>query len=325
MEIRDFIKNNIVILDGGMGTLLQAKGLKPGEHPERWNISHPEAVISIHKAYYEAGSNIVNTNTFGANGLKFEKDELEEIIGAAILNAKKAREESAGDHPKFVALDIGPCGKLLKPYGDLEFEKAVELFAEIVRLGVKYRADLITIETMNDSYETKAALLAAKENSDLPVIVTNAYGGDYALRDDAKQIYAECGRVLAELHDAGLYHHDTKPANFVYNECCKTECPHEVCLVDCDNVTRTVPPVPTPQRIHNLAQFIAGTGNVARQDRVLWRRLVDAFCAGYTNHAKLPQGDLDQLWQRVWRTIESQSHIEYTLPDDCLEESTQIY
>lgn len=153
----------------------------------------------------------------------------------------------------------------------------------------------------------------------------NFYGGDYALRDDAKQIYAECGRVLAELHDAGLYHHDTKPANFVYNECCKTECPHEVCLVDCDNVTRTVPPVPTPQRIHNLAQFIAGTGNVARQDRVLWRRLVDAFCAGYTNHAKLPQGDLDQLWQRVWRTIESQSHIEYTLPDDCLEESTQIY
>ena len=185
MEIRDFIKNNIVILDGGMGTLLQAKGLKPGEHPERWNISHPEAVISIHKAYYEAGSNIVNTNTFGANGLKFEKDELEEIIGAAILNAKKAREESDGDHPKFVALDIGPCGKLLKPYGDLEFEKAVELFAEIVRLGVKYRADLITIETMNDSYETKAALLAAKENSDLPVIVTNAYGGDGKLMTGA--------------------------------------------------------------------------------------------------------------------------------------------
>lgn len=185
MEIRDFIKNNIVILDGGMGTLLQAKGLKPGEHPERWNISHPEAVTSIHKAYYEAGSNIVNTNTFGANGLKFEKAELEEIIGAAILNAKKAREESAGGHPKYVALDIGPCGKLLKPYGDLEFEKAVELFAEIVRLGVKYRADLITIETMNDSYETKAALLAAKENSDLPVIVTNAYGGDGKLMTGA--------------------------------------------------------------------------------------------------------------------------------------------
>ncbi|MBQ4480762.1 MAG: glycosyltransferase family 4 protein [Victivallales bacterium] len=152
----------------------------------------------------------------------------------------------------------------------------------------------------------------------------NFYGNEYALRDDAPQLYAACGRILAELHDAGIFHHDAKPANFVYNEFCKKECPQEVCLVDCDNVTRSTPPLPIPQRIHNLAQFIAGTGNLARQDHALWRKLVDSFCAGYTNHVNLPQGDLDQLWQRVWRTIESQSHIEYTLPDDCLEESTQI-
>ncbi|MBQ7605029.1 MAG: homocysteine S-methyltransferase family protein, partial [Firmicutes bacterium] len=185
MDVTKYLKNNIVILDGGMGTLLQERGLKPGEHPERWNISHPNDIVSIHKAYYEAGSNIVNTNTFGANSLKFEDSELEEIIGAAILNAKKAREESGGSQLKYVALDIGPCGKLLKPYGDLDFEKAVEIFAKIVRLGVKYRADLITIETMNDSYETKAALLAAKENSDLPVIVTNAFGADGKLMTGA--------------------------------------------------------------------------------------------------------------------------------------------
>ncbi len=195
MDVTNYLKNNIVILDGGMGTLLQERGLKPGEHPERWNISHSDDIVSIHKAYYEAGSNIVNTNTFGANSLKFEDSELEEIIGAAILNAKKAREESGGSQPKYVALDIGPCGKLLKPYGDLDFEKAVEIFAKIVRLGVKYRADLITIETMNDSYETKAALLAAKENSDLPIIVTNAFGADGKLMTGAN---AEAMTALLE-------------------------------------------------------------------------------------------------------------------------------
>lgn len=176
MNIRDFIKNNIVYLDGGMGTLLQKSGLQPGELPERWNISHPEVIKEIHKSYYDSGSNIVNTNTFGANSLKFGTDELSEIIYHAVKNADEARKASSGKQEKFIALDVGPTGKLLKPLGDLDFEDAVKAFAEVTSLGVKYGVDLITIETMNDSYETKAAVLAAKENSDLPIIVTNAYG-----------------------------------------------------------------------------------------------------------------------------------------------------
>lgn len=176
MNIRDFIKNNIVYLDGGMGTLLQKSGLQPGELPERWNISHPEVIREIHKNYYDSGSNVVNTNTFGANTLKFSIDELDEIICHAVKNADEARKASSGEQEKFIALDVGPTGKLLKPLGDLDFEDAVKIFAETIRLGVKYGVDLITIETMNDSYETKAAVLAAKESSDLPIIVTNAYG-----------------------------------------------------------------------------------------------------------------------------------------------------
>ena len=176
MNIRDFIKNNIVYLDGGMGTLLQKSGLQPGELPEHWNISHPEVIREIHKNYYDSGSNVVNTNTFGANTLKFSIDELDEIICHAVKNADEARKASSGEQEKFIALDVGPTGKLLKPLGDLDFEDAIKIFAETIRLGVKYGVDLITIETMNDSYETKAAVLAAKENSDLPIIVTNAYG-----------------------------------------------------------------------------------------------------------------------------------------------------
>ena len=185
MNIRDFIKNNIVYIDGGMGTLLQKSGLQPGELPERWNISHPEVIKEIHKSYYDSGSNIVNTNTFGANSLKFGADELSEIIYHAVKNADEARKASSGKQEKFIALDVGPTGKLLKPLGDLDFEDAVKAFAEVISLGVKYGVDLITIETMNDSYETKAAVLAAKENSDLPIIVTNAYGGNGRLMTGA--------------------------------------------------------------------------------------------------------------------------------------------
>ena len=185
MNFREFLKNNIVFLDGGMGTLLQEKGLKAGEYPERWNITHPHIISGIHKAYFEAGSNVVCTNTFGANSLKFDDKELENIIMSAIYNAKNAANESSSDAPKFVALDIGPTGKLLKPLGDLCFEDAVSVFAKTVKLGAKYGADLVIIETMNDSYETKAALLAVKENCDLPVIVSNAYGEDGKLMTGA--------------------------------------------------------------------------------------------------------------------------------------------
>ena len=185
MTFSEFLKDNIVYLDGGMGTLLQAKGLKPGDAPERWNISHPDVICGIHRDYFDAGSNIVCTNTFGANTLKYSKDELEKIIKAAVKNAADARAQSSSAGEKFIALDIGPSGKLLKPLGDLDFEDAVGVFAETVRIGASCGVDLILIETMNDSYETKAALLAAKENSDLPVIVCNAYGEDGKLMTGA--------------------------------------------------------------------------------------------------------------------------------------------
>lgn len=193
MNFREYLKQNIVYLDGGMGTLLQDLGLKPGEYPEKWNLSNAEAIVDIHKSYFNAGSNVVCTNTFGANSLKFSDDELEAIIKAAVENAKKAREFSdyecekkgIAKREKFIALDVGPTGKLLKPLGDLDFEDAVAVFAKTIKLGVKYGVDFIIIETMNDSYETKAALLAAKENSDLPVIVTNAYGEDGKLMTGA--------------------------------------------------------------------------------------------------------------------------------------------
>lgn len=168
-----------------MGTLLQKEGLLPGEMPERWNITHPEIITKIHRDYFDAGSNVVNTNTFGANLLKFSPAELEVIIKAAIDNAKKAMEESTAPQPKWIALDIGPSGRMLAPYGDFKFEDAVSMFAETVRLGVKHGVDLVVIETMNDSYETKAALLAVKENCDLPVFVSNAYGEDGKLMTGA--------------------------------------------------------------------------------------------------------------------------------------------
>ena len=185
MNIKEYIKNNILYLDGAMGTLLQAQGLKSGELPERWNITHSDIVKKIHLDYYNAGSNVVSANTFGANILKFDETELEEIIKAAVENVRYARDESCGMQEKWIALDIGPSGRMLAPYGDFDFEDAVETFAKTVRLGVKYGVDVIFIQTMNDSYETKAALLAAKENSDLPVFVSNAFSEDGKLMTGA--------------------------------------------------------------------------------------------------------------------------------------------
>lgn len=185
MKVLDYVKNNLVYLDGGMGTMLQKSGLMPGELPERWNISHPEQITDIHRQYFDAGSNIVNTNTFGANCLKFSDSELEDVIRAAVENAEEARKTSKGSQEKFIALDIGSLGRLLKPYGDFDFDEAVKCYAKTVKIGVKYGVDLIFIETMNDSLDTKAAVLAAKENSDLPVFVSNAYGEDGKLMTGA--------------------------------------------------------------------------------------------------------------------------------------------
>ena len=159
-----------LFFDGGMGSILQERGLAAGELPETWNITRPEEIQSIHRAYLDAGSDIINTNTFGANALKFP-DNLREIVESAVSNAKEARRQS-GREDAYIALDLGPTGRLLQPMGDLPFEQAVELFGEVVRIGAAAGVDLVLIETMSDSYELKAAVLAAKENCDLPVLAT---------------------------------------------------------------------------------------------------------------------------------------------------------
>jgi 5-methyltetrahydrofolate--homocysteine methyltransferase len=173
MALRKKLKNSIVYLDGGCGTQLQENGLPLGVLPEEWNITHPDVVEGIHRAYFEAGSDIVCTNTFGANSLKFG-DRLEEVVTAAVKCAKRA----AGDGEKFVALDIGPTGKLLQPLGDLDFEDAVNIFKRTISAGAKAGADLVAIETMNDVYELKAAVIAAKETCKLPIFATVVFGTD---------------------------------------------------------------------------------------------------------------------------------------------------
>ena len=178
MSFMELLKKGPFFLDGGMGTLLQAEGLKPGETPESWNLTHPDQVAAIHRAYYEAGSHMVAANTFGVHPERYPLEECEKMIRAAVACADRARREAKGSQEKFIALDIGPCGKLLKPLGTLEFEDAVRGFAQVVRIGAACGVDCIFLETMNDGAETRAALLAAKENCGLPVLVSNAYGAD---------------------------------------------------------------------------------------------------------------------------------------------------
>lgn len=166
-----FPDREFIFLDGGMGTMLQGELDDIGKVPEVLNITHPEIIQKIQRAYIEAGSDIINTCTFGVNPYKIEGCgyTVEELVGAAVRNAKKAAE---GTQAK-VALDIGPLGRLLEPNGNVTFEEAYGLFKRQILAG--QGADLITIETMTDLYEMKAALLAAKENTDLPVICTMSF------------------------------------------------------------------------------------------------------------------------------------------------------
>ena len=178
MDIREILGKRRLFLDGGTGTSLQKLGLKAGERPETWNLLHPERIESLHRAYLDAGADIIYTNTFGANRLKYPEGgefSLEEVVKSAVNIAKRAQIACGREDSSWVALDIGPSGKLLRPLGDLDFEDAVALFAEVVGYGAAAGADLVVIETMGDSYELKAAVLAAKENSELPVIATAAF------------------------------------------------------------------------------------------------------------------------------------------------------
>lgn len=167
--------HDVLILDGAMGTMLQAAGLKAGEHPEVFGFDNPDIVKNIHLKYIEAGSNIIYTNTFGANSHKLLgcKIDVDTAIKAALNSAKEAVEESKRDIK--IALDIGPIGELLEPLGVLRFEDAYEVYKEMAIAGEKYGADIIIFETFTDLYDVRAGVLAAKENTRLPVWVTMTY------------------------------------------------------------------------------------------------------------------------------------------------------
>ena len=177
METKEYLKDNLLIFDGAMGTMLQREGLPIGDNPEIFGVRNPDKLLKIHKKYLEAGSNVLTTNTFGCNELKVEKlgYTVEEIIDKSVKIAKQAIEESDKSKPRFVALDMGPIGEMLEPMGTLSFDRAYEIFKRQAIQGEKSGADLIIIETMMDLYEAKAAVLAAKENTNLPVICTMTF------------------------------------------------------------------------------------------------------------------------------------------------------
>ena len=217
-SLQSLLGRQLLFFDGATGSVLQARGLLPGELPERWNVTHPDEITGLHYAYFRAGANIVKTNTFGAFSTKFPaektsgaasrvlsaRDSLEEVVKAAVSNAQKARSrienevlsadeldslraahlvpdgQPPSERPHYIAFDIGPCGKLLKPMGDLDFEDAVSLFKRTFRIGLPCGVDAVLVETMNDCYEAKAAVLAAKEvcgelGLDIPVFATTVY------------------------------------------------------------------------------------------------------------------------------------------------------
>lgn len=175
-KIRQLLGSRILFFDGGMGTLLQKAGLGQGELPESWNLTHPDVVMQIYRDYAAAGANFITANTFGANRLKLHGAPFaaSELIEAGVSLARKAVDETGRDDI-FVALDMGPTGKLLKPMGDLDFETAVDAYKEMVVSGVKAGADCCIIETMGDTSEIKAAVLAVKESCGLPVFVTMVF------------------------------------------------------------------------------------------------------------------------------------------------------
>lgn len=187
--------NDILILDGGFGTMAQSAGLLPGEDPVEWNLTRPDDVASIHRAYAAAGADIVLANTFGANRLKYRgKSPLSDIVSSAVKLAKMSGAKAA--------LDIGPTGRLLKSAGDLDFSEAFDAFSELVRMGVVAGADLVFVETMTDARELKAAVLAAKENSSLPVYATVSLDESGRLLTGAD---IDCVRILLESLDVDAY------------------------------------------------------------------------------------------------------------------------
>ena len=198
-----FTQRHTILLDGGMGTMLQAAGLKLGARPEELNITNPELIESIHAKYAAAGSRIVNANTFGASAHKLAGSaySLEEIIAAGIANCKRA----CAPYGALAALDVGPLGELLEPNGTLAFEDAVAEYGRIVRAGVAAGADLVFLETFTDLYELKAALLAAKENTHLPILASMSFEANgrtftRVQQLDRKQRQMELARLTGGSH-----------------------------------------------------------------------------------------------------------------------------
>lgn len=171
MRILEALKENQLLFDGAMGTMLQKKGLPVGLEPEYFNLSHPEIVTEIHEAYVNAGADVVTTNTFQANRVKIEQEKLTEIITTAVRLAQAA-------NPKYVAYDMGPIGQLMAPMGTLSFDTAYDIFAEQAMIAEKAGADVILLETMSDLLETKAAILSIKENTKLPIFCTMTFQED---------------------------------------------------------------------------------------------------------------------------------------------------
>lgn len=174
MTFKDCLGRRLLVLDGGTGTQLQARGLEPGETPERWNLERREDLIAIHRSYYEAGADLVMSNTFGANRLKLHDCpyDVKDLVAAGIENLRTARDQAGHG---WLGLDVGPTGRLLAPMGDLDFDEARAAFAETIQAGAAAGADAVVIETMTDLYELKAAVLAAKESCSLPVLATVAF------------------------------------------------------------------------------------------------------------------------------------------------------
>lgn len=171
MKILEDLKKNRLLFDGAMGTMMQKMGLPVGMEPEYFNLSHPEIVTQIHQAYVTAGSDVITTNTFQANRMKIKAEELPEIIRQAIELAKAAK-------PKYVAYDMGPIGQLMAPMGTLSFETAYDVFKEQAVLAEQAGADVIILETISDLLEAKAAILAIKENTQLPIFCTMTFQED---------------------------------------------------------------------------------------------------------------------------------------------------
>ena len=193
--LKNLLGKTPLFFDGGTGTILQSKGLKPGELPETWNIKHPDIITQLHYDYFMAGANIIKSNTFGAFITKYPTN-IKKIITAALENANNARKKAAKDFKAqtgstpdlFIAFDISSTGKLLKPMGDLDFEDCIKLYKKTFKTAFEINSahtafDCILIETMNDGYETKAAIIAAKETMEAtslsyPILVTNVYDAD---------------------------------------------------------------------------------------------------------------------------------------------------